>query len=155
MKKYYTYAYLREDGTPYYIGKGSGKRAYVKSGRVIHTPPEDRILILKNNLLEEEAFRHEKYMIGVYKLKTEGGLLHNKTYGGEGPSGVIVPWKGKKRGKYKPRTCVCSEETRQKRREAAIRNNFAARLQTPEAREKMAKTRKGIQNKRDASGRFA
>ena len=155
MRKYYTYAYLREDKTPYYIGKGSGRRAYVREGRNIHTPPEDRILILKKNLTEEEAFRHEKYMIGVYKLKTEGGILHNKTYGGEGASGVKVPWEGKKRGKYKPRTCVCSAETRRKRSEAAKRTNAAARLQTPEARARMAKTKKGQEHKRDASGRFA
>ena len=141
MSKFYTYAYLREDRTPYYIGKGSGMRAYVKYARYAKTPPEERILILKTNLTEEEAFRHEKYMIGVYKLKTEGGLLHNRTYGGEGSSGVKVPWRGKKRGKYKPRTCVCSEETKQRRREAAIRTNSVARLQTPEARAKMAKTK--------------
>jgi hypothetical protein len=88
MKTFYTYAYLREDGTPYYIGKGSGSRAY-KNNRKIPRPPKDRILLLKKNLTEEEAFRHEVYMIAVLGRKDIGtGILRNFTDGGEGISGL-------------------------------------------------------------------
>jgi len=88
--RFYTYAYLRKDGTPYYIGKGSGNRAYKNDGRPCGKPINERILILKNNLIEEEAFRHEIYMIDVFGRKDLGtGILHNRTNGGEGSSGVI------------------------------------------------------------------
>ncbi len=86
---FYTYAYLREDGTPYYIGKGKDRRAYDTQRRRVKVPPKDRILILKKNLTEEEAFRHEVYMIALYGRKDLGtGILWNFTDGGEGASGA-------------------------------------------------------------------
>ena len=101
--EYYTYAYLREDGTPYYIGKGKGNRAYVKHWRSkskggYFTPPEkDKILILKNNLTEEEAYKHEIYMISILGRKDLGtGILRNMSDGGKGGKGVPAWNKGKK-----------------------------------------------------------
>ena len=89
---FYTYAYLREDRTPYYIGKGRGNRAYLKK-REGAKPPKDvsRILLLKQNLSEEEAFRHEIYMIAVFGRKDlNTGILRNRTNGGDGSSGAVV-----------------------------------------------------------------
>lgn len=85
-KDFYTYAYLREDGTPYYIGKGCGKRAYKKNNRRGCSRPKEisRIIFLKKNLTEEEAYRHEVYMIFVLGRKDIGtGILRNLTDGGE------------------------------------------------------------------------
>ena len=89
--RFYTYAYLREDRTPYYIGKGEGKRKYKKNKGEIK-PPKDksRIILLKQNLTEEKAFKHEIYMIAVLGRKDLGtGILHNRTDGGEGSSGAV------------------------------------------------------------------
>ena len=98
MSEYYTYAYLREDKTPYYIGKGKDDRIYSTNRRI--KPPKDksRIIYLKQNLTEAEAFKHEIYMISVLGRKDLGtGILRNRTNGGEGASG-----------------CIPSEETRKK-----------------------------------------
>jgi hypothetical protein len=92
LEGFYTYAWLRKDGTPYYIGKGSGDRCYSNRGRKKTRAPKDkdRILILKQNLTEEEAFRHEIYMIAVFGRKDLGtGILRNLSDGGEGSSGHV------------------------------------------------------------------
>jgi hypothetical protein len=92
LKRFYTYAYLREDRSPYYIGKGEGNRAYKKYRSGIKPPKnKSRIIFLKQNLIEEEAFRHEIYMIAVFGRKDLGtGILHNRTNGGEGVSGRVL-----------------------------------------------------------------
>ena len=80
--KYYTYCYLGLNNKPYYIGKGSGDRAYVR-----HTycdlPDRERIIILKRDLSEEEAFKHEIYMIDVFGLKVNtADFFCNRSRGG-------------------------------------------------------------------------
>jgi hypothetical protein len=89
--RFYTYAYLREDRTPYYIGKGKDNRVYKTHQKGISVPKdESRIIFLKQNLTEEDAFKHEIYMIAVLGRKDLGtGILRNRSDGGDGPSGAV------------------------------------------------------------------
>jgi len=91
--RFYVYAYLREDGTPYYIGKGSGKRCYLKSKDRTVNPPKNKNQIIKvvNNIQEDMAFWYEKHLILFWGRNDIGtGILRNLTNGGEGMSGYIV-----------------------------------------------------------------
>jgi len=106
------YAYMRKNGTPYYIGKGRPERPYKGRGRPCKRPSdENRIIILHENINEQTAFRIEMELIAKYKRKDlypKEGLLYNKSDGGEGSSGTIV-----------------SEETRKKQSESRKgKNNY-------------------------------
>jgi hypothetical protein len=97
--QYYIYSYLREDYSPYYIGKGSGKRAYNKGPKEVK-PPRDksRIRILKADLTEEEAFLLEKlYILMFGRIDSGTGILRNRSDGGDGSSGYIVSLEERKK----------------------------------------------------------
>ena len=142
---YYTYAYLREDKTPYYIGKGSGKRIYSKDRTI--KPPKDksRIIYLKQNLTEEEAFRHEIYMIDVFGRKDLGtGILYNMTNGGEGSSGWVPSKESRRKMSQSSKGKTHSKETRRKMGEAKKGNTYMlGKTLSEETRRKIGEASKG------------
>ena len=145
--EYYTYAYLREDRTPYYIGKGENDRIY-KKGKGEIRPPKDksRVIFLKQNLTEEEAFKHEIYMIAVFGRKDLGtGILRNRTNGGEGHSGAIHTPETKAKMSDARKDTPRSLETRAKISESLKGENhpFYGKTLSPETKAKISAAMKG------------
>jgi hypothetical protein len=82
---YYVYVYLREDGTPYYVGKGKDNRWKQKSHSV-EVPPIERVTFPLQNVDEETALNEEIDLISQWgRLNNGTGILENKTDGGDKP----------------------------------------------------------------------
>ena len=139
MNDFYTYAYLREDKTPYYIGKGSWRRIYENKGRPCGRPKDiSRVIFLKQNLTEEEAFRHEIYMIAVFgRIDLGTGILRNMSDGGEGASGMVHSEEIRKKISESTRKGNASMTPEQR----SERSRKAQASMTPEQRSEIAKKR--------------
>lgn len=110
---FYVYAYLRQDNTPYYIGKGRNIRAWNQHDKGIH-PPKDhtKIVILESNLTDIGSLALERRYIQWYGRKDIGtGILRNLTDGGDGSAGYVATTETRLKlskalsgKKHKPRT---------------------------------------------------
>ena len=100
MSKFYVYEHWRPDrDEPFYVGKGSGRRAYHMSGRNSHHKAIQaklsrlgmcvEVRLVASGLTEDEAFCMEIERIA--SLQSSGADLANMTIGGEGPSGAKRP----------------------------------------------------------------
>jgi hypothetical protein len=88
--------YMRErntkhgaSGTPYYVGKGHGDRAYSRKHRVSIPPNPENIVFVAQGMSEKDAHQLEMLLIAVYgRLDIGTGCLANLTDGGQGQCGA-------------------------------------------------------------------
>lgn len=84
--RFYAYLWLREDGTPYYAGKGQKDRAFHSDGHGVHRPKDTSRILIFERASEAEALETEKELIRNWGRKDLGtGCLRNRSDGGEIP----------------------------------------------------------------------
>lgn len=146
IDSFYAYVHARPDGSVFYVGKGSEKRARKFAGR----NPHHRNIVAKHgkkNILvgkydcssEDTAFELERGLVSCFKRM--GVSLVNRTDGGEGVSGIVISDAQRKLLSDKLRGIPKgspSDETR-----AKISAANTGKKRSAEARAKMSKAAKG------------
>lgn len=91
---FYVYVWRQSNGEPFYVGKGSGSRAYTTKSRSgefkeIYALGGCTVEIVDWFIHESQAHALEVDLIARYGRRENGGLLVNKTDGGEGAAGCV------------------------------------------------------------------
>lgn len=155
-RRFYVYLWLRHKNSkhgpklsPYYVGKGSGNRAFNPRQRRVK-PPKDRsyIVFAQEGLTEQEAFDLERYYIALYGRKDLGtGILGNFTDGGEGASGLRHSQESRNKMSRAQKGKIVSQETRDKLSRASMgHQHFLGKSHTQETRAKISLANMGNQN---------
>lgn len=153
---FYTYVHTRNDTSDvFYVGKGSGRRAYERKG---HNKYWDRVSqkhgytvhISAYFSTESEAMAHEKRLIAEFRKV--GAALCNMTDGGEGISGhTHTPASRQKMSLSQKRLCkVISQEQR-----ALIASNNRSRTVSDATRAKMSAAHNGKGYTKNNRGKVA
>lgn len=131
-RRFYVYVHRKKsDLSPFYVGKGHGRRAWETSEkrRSAHWANIAKkhgvfVEIYQDSLTEDEAFSAEKQLIA--ELKSLGAKLVNQTDGGEGAAGVKM-----------------TEEKKAILRAALVGHKFnLGRKFSPEVRQRMSEAQK-------------
>lgn len=165
MEKFYTYLWLREDGTPYYVGKGARDRAFCKSRHKVNPPKNKNNILLQFFPDEASAFAAEIFLISFYDRINNGGCLRNLTDGGEGAAGwrhttesklkISLANIGRGIGRKNALGHKHSAETRNKMSAAHMGNrNRAGQKHTVESRLKMMGNKNALGHKHTAATRL-
>lgn len=120
---YYVYMYLKENGTPFYVGKGKSNRhlAHLQEARkpstkdtnklkintikkMLNEGKEPKIVFVDKNMDEDSAFELEEFLISeIGRIDLKTGTLTNLSNGGEGAAGQSRDMSGENNPNYKNR----------------------------------------------------
>jgi len=132
---FYTYLWLREDGTPYYVGKGKGRRAFRRG-----SPTDAPRILVQPHPSEQDALVAEIFLIAHYgRIDQKTGILRNHTDGGDGTSGAIYTEERREKARVAGLDRTHSEESKRKIGLASTGRYFS-----PEARQKISDGNKGV-----------
>ena len=161
-REFYVYKHIRLDNmTCFYVGKGKGDRKDIPTRNIHHDNISNRyghkVVVIKNNLNEDEAFELEREIIEDYVFTFGYGIdiegyrdfsnkkyLTNMTFGGEGTSGRKHSEEAKRKISESEKGKKISEETKRKLSEAHKGRQFSE-----ETKRKLSEANKGKKSSED------